>query len=378
MSVLALCVGVVLAACACSGVMSGNPGIVAPGAPDPDWPDAAPAPGEGDPSEGLAEPDTDIPLLESSSLSDALSTASLETRFDPAVITQFETTRFTATIVFGVPIDSGATEILIAWSNEATLMGEDPESFEVSPTSPSRQWVDNAFAHPSGGYALSWTWDVTPLLAGDRTLNLRIRPTVVIDGEVVEEYADINEPVVLAVEVHPVQRDLDEVAAAAQSLELDLPEKMTVGEEHVVTITVPLEGHADTIGADVELSREQGSASASIEMAGQVENDATAGAESRAAIERTWTVTPTESGRLDLVLMTSVRGEAAGQELRREVHITAATTVVAAPPTFWELLQGPVVYITPFVALAATIVGVWQTRRRRKPTASKDTTEQHA
>ena len=82
-TLLVLCAGVALAATACSARDSGDAGIVAPGAPNPGGPDpAAPAPGEGDPGDGVAGPDVDIPLLESSSLSDALSTASLETRFD--------------------------------------------------------------------------------------------------------------------------------------------------------------------------------------------------------------------------------------------------------------------------------------------------------
>lgn len=314
------------------------------------------------------------PGPDADTVDEALTTAEFRHGFDSEEVTQFETTTFFARIVYGTPtpITPGQNTVEVAWSNEAVLTAQNVDAFDISPTSASRQFLSAGTRRPGGGYELTWTWDVTPLLAGTQSLSVRILPSVVVEGEPIPDLANINKPVEVDVDVHPVKHDFDEVLAAADSMKTTVPDKMTVGTEYDVSASLSLAGHADTVTADITLAAGADSAKITI-----VEASADSGAGMRAetvasgdgTVVRRWAVTADEAGQVALVFTAHVQGQAATHELEDEVPRVVAAKAMEPPPSFWDRLQQPVLYLTPFVVLAAGILGLWatwKTRNKRK------------
>ena len=67
---------------------------------------------------------------------------------------------------------------------------------------PSRQFLELGTPRPGGGFELTWTWDVTPLLPGEQTVVLGIIPTVEVKGKHYEG-TDVNQPIEVTVDVNP-------------------------------------------------------------------------------------------------------------------------------------------------------------------------------
>lgn len=300
---------------------------------------------------------------------EALVNANVDSGFDASEVTQFETTTFRATVIYGTSINPELPTVKIAWSNEAVLSAQDEGTFDIEPTSLSRLYLDAGTRRPEGGYGLTWTWDVTPLVSGEQTLILSILPTVVIEGSRLSKVADINEPIAVDVSVHPVQNAVDEVLAAAKSMKTEVPDAMIVGEDYPISASMSLAGHGDTVSADIGLAQGKDSAAVTIvdepAAAGPAAHVTTASSEDERVVRR-WTVTPDEPGQVALVFTATVQGEANARELRDVVPVEESARAMERGPSFWEVLQQPVLYLTPFVALAAGVLGLWAAWRKRR------------
>ena len=162
---------------------------------------------------------------------------------------------------------------------------------------------------------------------------------------------------------------------AAAAMETDLPEEMTVAEEYDVSASMSLAGHADTVSADIGLAQGETSADVTITQASAAPEPMTpvAMTESTPAdtVEQKWTVSPDEPGQVDLVFTADVNGRAEDQELQQDVPIVATVRAVEARPSFWDNLQKPVLYLTPFAVLAATLFGLWTAWSKRQATAGE-------
>jgi hypothetical protein len=302
----------------------------------------------------------------------ALTNASLDTAFTPRRVTQFEKARFRATVVYDTALDPELPTVKIAWSNVADLVAKNADDFVIEPVTPSRQFLDHGTRRPGGGYTLTWAWDVTPMVSGEQRLTLRILPTVVVGTRALRDVVDVNEPIPVKVDVHPAQREFDDVVDAAQQMGTDVPEQMTVGNEYDVSASMSLVGHADDIGADIVLAPADDSAEVSIrEVASPQALAAPAALVSSAAdVVRHWTVTPEEPGGVDLVFTATVTGHAADTDLEQAVPVAASARAVARGPSFWDRLQKPVAYLTPFVVFAATAYGLWAAWTKRRALAA--------
>lgn len=302
-------------------------------------------------------------------VNEAITDASLDAKFELSPITQFEKATFRATIIYGTSSPNpDLPTVKVAWSNEAALAAQAEGTFEIEPTSASRQFLDAGTRRPNGGYELTWTWDVTPLVPGKQTLTVSILPTVVVEGEVVPNLLNINKPIAVTVDVHPVQHDFDEVLTAAAAMKTAVPDEMIVGEKYDVSASMSLAGHADTVSADIALDTSEDSAAVTI-----VEASAAPAAARRVraasgedSIVRRWIVTSDKPGQVALVFTATVKGQAAAHGLERKVPKTVSARATEPGPSFWDTVQQPVLYLAPFVALAISILGLLAAWKKRK------------
>jgi hypothetical protein len=308
------------------------------------------------------------PGPDAQTLNEAITDASLDARFEAEPITQFENATFMATVIYGTSSPNpGLPTVKVAWSNEAALAAQAENTFEIEPTSVSRQFLDEGTRRPNGGYELTWTWDVTPLVVGKQTLTVSILPTVVVEGEVVDGLLNINRPIAVTVDVHPVQHDFDEVLKAAAAMKTDIPRAMIVGDKYDISASVSLASHADTVTVDIDLGTSETSSSVTIVPASADPAAARmAPVTSSDEVVRRWTVISKEPGQVDLVFTATVKGQAASHDLERKVPKTASTLATERGPSLWEIIKKPVEYTAPFVALALAILGLWGAWKKRK------------
>lgn len=314
------------------------------------------------------------PGPDAGTIDEALDEANLKTGFAPRQLTQFEKARFSATIVYGTSTTPTLPTVKVAWSNEAELVAEDEDAFVIVPVTRSRQFLDQGTRRAGGGYTLTWTWTVTPLRAGEQTIILRIRPTVVVEQKEIADLADVNEPIAINVEVNPAKRRFDEVVMSAKEMVTEVPEVMIVGEEHDVSATMSMPGHAGTVTADIALAPAEDSAAVTISEASPQAFAPAVSTESPPGdgVSRRWTVIPEEAGQVRLLFTARVLGTAAEQQLEQDVPVTASARAVAPAPSFWETLQKPVLYLTPFVALAGMLLGLRTAWAKRHPRPQPD------
>jgi hypothetical protein len=306
---------------------------------------------------------------------DAVDKANLQYGFEPPQVVQYETATFTATIIYGTAIDVDQPTVNVAFSNEAVLTAVEEGTFDIVPTSPSRRDLDEGTRREGGGYEMSWTWDVTPLLAGERQLTLQILPTVLIEGEVQENVANINEPIPVTVDVHPVQQEFDAVLVAAESMQTEIPEDMVVGEQYDVSASLSLAGETDLVTVDIQLAKAEGSADVTIlekpAAAAVVAYTGQASAVDQVVV-RHWTVIPDEPGQVAFVFTATVEGVAGAKPLQGSVPNIQAVRATAPAPSFWDRIQQPVLYVTPFVVLAGGILALWAAWKRRSARKGSD------
>lgn len=299
-----------------------------------------------------------------------LTPARLDAGFESEPVIQYEEVQFTATAIYGPDVGSDF-DVFIAWSNVVTLEPEQKEAFDIRRTSPPKLLVEQASLRPDGNRELTWTWQVTPLLDGTKKLQVRVSPSATIKGQK-KDAADLNKPISVWVEVHPAKRDFDEVVAAAEAMQTDIDEVMTVGEEYDVGASMSMAGHPDTVSVDLALTKGEDSVDVAI-----TESTAARQAVAQSALstgnmaQRRWTVVPLEAGRVDLLFTATVVGQAAGQPLTDEITLAAEARANDPPPSVWDRLQQPVLYVTPFIVLIGAIWALVEKGRRRRRADSR-------
>jgi hypothetical protein len=129
-------------------------------------------------------------------------------------------------------------------------------------------------------------------------------------------------------------------------------------------------GHADTVSADISLAQGETSADVTITEASAAPQAMTQVALTPSApdstVERKWTVIPDEPGQVHLVFTANVTGRAEDQDLQEDVPIPATARAVEPGASIWDTLQKPVLYLTPFAVLAATLFGLWKVWPKRQ------------
>ena len=279
----------------------------------------------------------------------ALAKAKLRMRFNTKTLTENEPSTFTATIIYGVKPSRGGTTIKVGYENDATLTPKSKEDFDITPLTARRQFLDEGHKRPGGGYELDWSWKVTPRAAGSLSLSLEIQPVLILKGSNRKDLETRNRPISVRVRVNPAATALSEVIQSAENLQTKYPRKMVVNEVAEWSATLSLNGHADTVNAKVDLVQEPGSADAEI----------TKRPPTRAGdlLVARWAVKPIEKGTVKLKFAVDASADSGDRTIQDEA-VVPALAIASVPPSFWELVQAPVLWLTPFVGLAAGILGL--------------------
>jgi hypothetical protein len=161
--------------------------------------------------------------------------------------------------------------------------------------------------------------------------------------------------------VHPNIQALADVSSAAQQLQINYPKRFVVGEQATVDASLPLQGHQDSVKADITLDRDEESVAATIQPAESSQDGD--------QLVRRWLVTPAEQGPVDLVFTVKLSGQAGDRPLTDKVVLLRSVSADPAPPSLWERLQAPVTWLGPFVALAGGLLALGTAWRRRRARA---------
>jgi hypothetical protein len=293
-----------------------------------------------------------------------LERAALRWSFSPNKLTQYEPTRFTATITYDRKV-SGRI-ILVAYENVASLRETKKGEFDIVSLTGASQRLDEGHRLPGGGYELSWEWDVIPQRVGKKTLELEIQPVIVINGSRRKGIQVRNEPVPISVRVHPNAAALHEVSNMASELRVTLaPAELVAGQASEVTAVLPLRPYESVVDADVSMTREPDSVAASVSNAQQTV--------SSGSLITKWSVTPTDAGTLDLLFHTALSTRAGERTLTAQVETPLSEPVSAAPVSFWSRLVGFFTGINGVVvALGGILALILAIRRLRRPGAPND------
>jgi hypothetical protein len=301
------------------------------------------------------------------SLEHALTVAGIETRWSQEPITEGIPTVFAATISYDMPAP-GRPIIKVAYANDSDL-GVTQGKAQISRITDRRQNLDEGSRRPGGGFQLSWKWEVVARQSGALALNLQIQPVLVVIGSDRSDLAVRNKPIRISVRVNPNRTELQQVSAAAENAQLSLPGKMVVGREAEITALFSLEGFGNHVKARLSLDRDAKSKPAVIEP-GSLVGD-------KNHLAGRWRVIPAEEGPLDLVFTLALSTRAGDQPVSQQVTLRRSLRVDPVPPSLWDRLQIPVLFVTPFVALAATLYGLrtpisgaWGRWVRRRSTAT--------
>jgi hypothetical protein len=294
----------------------------------------------------------------------ALSTALLEVSVgsrevraggDPIKMQQHERTDVEASLRLppvDTPVLPGITVDVGFW-NVASLDGG--VAFEVDPAAARGQEFSPRNPVPR------WHWFVVPRVPGLHQLVLNIQPELRIVGSGDRQLRTINETLRFQVNVHSGQIAFEKVVGGARSVDLQVPEQMTVGEAAEVSAELPLEQGA--VEVSLSLRRGEQSVAATIK---KLSVETTSGS----LVRGRWRVTPAAAGPVDLVLTTHVTGTAGDQSLASEVAADASVRAMSAPPSVWSRLQAPALWLAPFVALVAGVLTVRAQLRRRRDGAA--------
>ncbi len=281
-----------------------------------------------------------------------LMNADLNPKWDHEPLIQYEPAYFTATIIYDK--GSGQGNVEISKQNVADLVAEKGEA-DVDLLTGRNQFLKYAKPLSDGRRQLQWRWKVIPYKAGSLVFRLRIVPIVVTPSGETTLHAR-NDPVTIKVRVHPNARDLNELKATAEKrLQITMPKKLTAGKRTMITATLPLEAHQDTVQADIALSREEGVQAAIQPVPAPQPKD---------QVVRQWNLTPDSEGSLGVVFSVDLATDAGDEHLTGRVPVYRSVTV-GESISIWERLQAPVLWITPFVVLLATILGIRAALGRR-------------
>jgi hypothetical protein len=292
-----------------------------------------------------------------------LERAALGWSFSPNKLTQYEPTRFTATITYDRKV-SGRI-ILVAYENVASLRETKKGEFDIVPLTGASQRLDEGHRLPGGGYELSWQWDVIPEKAGKKTLELEIQPVIVINGSRRRGIQVRNEPVPISVRVHPNAAALREVSSKARELPVTLPAELVAGQASEVTAVLPLQAHDGVLVANITLTRGPDSVGASVS---DVQQTVSAG-----SLIAKWSVTPTEAGTLDLRFHIALSTRAGEQTITGAADTLRSVPVSAPPQPFGSRLVNFFTGIGAVVAVLGGIIGlILAVRKWRSPGAPTD------
>lgn len=262
----------------------------------------------------------------------------------------------TVTLASRPPSSEDAERVKVGVENDATLQSAqcDPDcGFSISPATPQRQSFN-------GRRQLQWDWAVTPRVTGNQTLILEIQPVLILEGSGRIDLRKLNEPIRIDVEVHPNRAVLAQVREAAENVELDIPNELTVDRPQDVTVTLPLPSGHEAVRVGLRLVAGQNSVPTSIVR------------EQRQTVADTllsqWTVTPEAEGPLDLTLALEANTNAGDRLLEEVAEVQHASRVLPRPPTFAEWIRDRAVWLTTIVAVPIALLTLWnevQKRRRR-------------
>jgi hypothetical protein len=251
----------------------------------------------------------------------------------------------------------------VAFANDARLKPSRGK-FEITPVTDTRQYLDQGTRRRGGGFQLAWKWEVVPRQSGSLALLLTIEPVVVLPGVSRRDLAQRNKPIRINVRVHPNTHALAEVSSAAQQLRISYPKRLVVGQQAKVDASLPLQGHQDSVKADITLDRDEGSVLATIEPAESSQDGD--------QLVRRWLVTPAEEGPVDMLFTVKLSAQAGDRPLKDQVVLLRSVSAEPAPPSLWARLQAPVTWLGPFVALAGGLLALrtaWRRRRSRAEAA---------
>lgn len=306
-------------------------------------------------------PDEIVVVEDKESLDDALAEAVLQWEFDAQPLTENERSRFTARAIYDAETPPVGIEVEVAFTNEASLIITAGQA-DLSPVTPRTRDLDEGVPWPGGGLALEWIWDVTPRAIGLLNLEFAIQPILIYDDGFSAEGRGKNEPVQIAVDVHPTRLAFGEVlASAGDGLSLEIPDPLTDGVPAEVTASLPLGGHQDIVQANITLATSEGSAPARIEKVEQ--NDSPGPGEPLIA---KWMVTPSE-GDINLVFTVDLEASAGDVELIDSVTAMESRRAGPAPPSLVDRIQEAanwvVGYIVPILAVIVALFTLWVDQR---------------
>jgi hypothetical protein len=283
----------------------------------------------------------------------------------PEPLTQNVATTFVAHVTYGRKLSNHAAVVLVGYGNRATLTAP-PGAADIQPLGPDEQLLVFGTRLPGGGRQLTWKWSVTPLSTGLLTVTLDIEPYA---KNLPDNSATINTPIHVTVQVNPAKKALDTVQAAAAVMQVTTVDHLVVGEPSAISATLPLLGQSSTVHAAIDLTREPSSVPATIQLA--------ASSQTADKLVTRWWVTPATQGPVDLVFTVTLVAQVGDRPDTEKVTVTRSVRAEAAPPSLWDRLQAPVLWLTPFVVLAGAIAGLGWGRRRRRAGAQPEEMEDH-
>ncbi len=291
----------------------------------------------------------DVVITNTESLDRALAEAKLLTSFESDILTENESARFTATVVYETAEPPDGVDVEVAFRNDATLTVTAGQA-NLSPDTPTRQNLAQGFPWPGGGFALEWRWEVIPRTSGQLKLQFEIQPVLFTAGGVSTEGAKVNKPIEITVAVHPNRLAFDEIVSAAQrELEVRIP-SLGAGDPAEVTASLPLRGHQEVVQAAITLETAMESEQAVVE-----ELDATVSSGDEQRLVVTWLVTPADEGVVKLTFTVAITATAGDVPLASNF---ATTRTVAADPSLWDRVQSFVAGATAILALIGALVAL--------------------
>jgi hypothetical protein len=310
-------------------------------------------------------------------LEEALTKASLSTRFEPEHLVENQKVRFTATIGYGREPDAGPT-VDVGYANEAVLNAVRVEAFEITPVTDARQNLDEGRPDGRGGLTLDWSWDVVPRASGMQALQLEVQPLLVMAGSAIGDLARRNKPIPVEVLVHPNRPAFEAVVASTDNeLSITLPEKLTAEAEATVRADLPLHGRGDSVRVRIDCAPDPGSVPVTIR------REQLVGAPPPETFRSEWRIRPGKDGVVKFVVAVVITSEAGDRLLEKTVTRSVAGAVDPAP-SFWPLvvaIAGGATAVLVLLTTAATLstqvrrplIRLW--RRVRRPRPPPDTTD---
>jgi len=281
----------------------------------------------------------------------ALTRASLSTSFDPDRLIENEPTRFTATVVYARQLDPGP-KIDVAYANDAELNPLDPRQFDVTPTSSTRQYLDDGQPDGKGGLMLVWTWDVIPRAVGLLTLTLEIKPVVMVGGVVSTELARRNKPIRIDVVINPNHAKFDElVGRSDKDFTLSVQDSWKAEEPATIAASFVLQDASPDVSLRLDLNPADGSVPLTIvaKPPGPNPPPNTVFAE--------WEVTPGKEGDVRLKAAVIIATQSGDRALEQRIEKPVAKVADPAP-SFWGPIQSIIAGLSGLIGLVVAVAGL--------------------